>query len=120
MSCLRARTHRRRQRGQSLIEFALVGPVLLVLAFGIFDLGRAESANVTVTNSAREGARRLVAQMTQQPATTILGCPGGTAANPTAPAVATAEGAAWRQMSNASLDLGKVTLLDVRGDSAAL
>src|SRR4029077_12502690 len=120
MLCWRARAHRDRQRGQTLIEFALVAPVLIVLAFGIFDLGRAESANVTVTNSAREGARRLVAEMTQQPRATLLGCPGGTAAAPTAPGAATAQGAAWRQMSNASLDMSRVTLLDVRVYSTAL
>lgn len=120
MSCSRARTHRRPQRGQTLIEFALVAPVLVVLAFGIFDLGRAESANVTVTNSAREGARRLVVDLTQQPAASVLGCPGGTAAAPTAPAASTAQGAAWRQMANASVDLTHLGLLDVRVYSTAL
>ena len=121
MLCSRARARcGHRQRGQTLIEFALVAPVLIVLAFGIFDLGRAESANVTVTNSAREGARRLVAQLTQVPPATVLGCPGGTVAAPQAPAAATAQGAAWRQMANASLDLTRVTLLDVRVYSTAL
>jgi Flp pilus assembly protein TadG len=47
----------RRRRGQALVEFALVLPLLLLLLVGLFDLGRAVFAYNTLTNAAREGAR---------------------------------------------------------------
>jgi len=40
-----------------LVEFALVLPVILVIFFGIFDLGRAVYAYNTLANAARQGAR---------------------------------------------------------------
>jgi Flp pilus assembly protein TadG len=45
------------QRGQSLVEFALVLPVLSVILFGLTDLGLAIHNAVTITNAARDGAR---------------------------------------------------------------
>ena len=50
-------TRRGRTRGQTLAEFALVLPVLIVMLMGIFDLGRAIFAYNAITNAAREGAR---------------------------------------------------------------
>lgn len=47
---------RRRSRGQSLVEFALILPVFLVLFGAVLDLGRIAAARVAVTNAAREGA----------------------------------------------------------------
>lgn len=46
-----------RSGGQSLVEFALVLPVLLLLFMLIFDFGRAIFAYSTLSNAAREGAR---------------------------------------------------------------
>lgn len=43
--------------GQSLVEMAMVLPVLALLTFGLLDFGRAYFFQVSVTNSAREGAR---------------------------------------------------------------
>ncbi len=43
------------QRGAALVEFALVLPLLTLLAFGVVDLGRAYRLKVELTNSAREG-----------------------------------------------------------------
>jgi Flp pilus assembly protein TadG len=45
------------QHGQSMIEFALILPVLVLVIAGIFDLGRAFYSSITITNAAREGAR---------------------------------------------------------------
>jgi hypothetical protein len=50
----------RGQRSQALIEFALVSPVLLLLLFGIVDIGRAIFYFDTVSHAAREGARVAV------------------------------------------------------------
>ena len=48
---------RRHRRGQSLVEFALIVPIFLILVFAIVDFGMGFHAYITVTNSAREGAR---------------------------------------------------------------
>jgi hypothetical protein len=45
------------QRGQDAVEFALVLPVLLLIFFGVVDLGRILHASITITNAARAGAR---------------------------------------------------------------
>lgn len=45
------------QEGQSLVELALLLPVLLLIMAGVLDLGRAFHAYITITNAAREGAR---------------------------------------------------------------
>jgi hypothetical protein len=45
------------QSSQALIEFALISPVLLLLLFGIVDIGRAVFYYDTLNHAAREGAR---------------------------------------------------------------
>ena len=47
----------RRVRGQTLVEFALALPIILLLFMALFDFGRAIFAYNTVANSARDGAR---------------------------------------------------------------
>src|SRR5688572_24784318 len=42
--------------GQSLVEFVLVLPLLLLLFAAILDLGRMAAAQIAITNAAREGA----------------------------------------------------------------
>jgi len=44
-------------RGQSLAEFAIVLPVLLILVLGSIDLGRLFFAYISVSNAARIGAQ---------------------------------------------------------------
>lgn len=53
------RTHvrNRKQRGQSLVEFAVSSIVLLLLAMGLLDLSRAFYYAVNLQGAAREGAR---------------------------------------------------------------
>jgi Flp pilus assembly protein TadG len=48
---------KRGTRGQSLVEFALILPVLLILMLGTIDFGRVYFAYVSVTNAARNGAQ---------------------------------------------------------------
>lgn len=57
----------RGQRSQALIEFALVSPVLLLLLFGIIDIGRAIFYYDTINHAAREGARTAVRASNQLP-----------------------------------------------------
>jgi Flp pilus assembly protein TadG len=52
--------HARDTRGQALIEFALVMPLLLLLVIGIIEFGRAWNAQQALTDAAREGARKAV------------------------------------------------------------
>lgn len=63
---------RRRSRGQSLVEFALIFPVLMLLLFGIFDFGRAIYEYNTLANAARQGVR--VAIVNQNVHTPGMGC----------------------------------------------
>ncbi|MGD8903756.1 MAG: pilus assembly protein [Anaerolineae bacterium] len=46
-----------RERGQSLVETAIVFPILLLLLAAVIDFGRAFDAYIVLTNAAREGAR---------------------------------------------------------------
>jgi TadE-like protein len=55
------------QRSQALIEFALVSPVLLLLTFGVVDIGRAVFYYDTLNHAAREGARTAVRASNQLP-----------------------------------------------------
>lgn len=58
------RISRTRSRGQTLAEFALVLPVLLLVMMGIVDFGRAVWAYNTLSNAAREGARVAIVDQT--------------------------------------------------------
>lgn len=61
------RVRSKRQQSQALIEFALVSPVLLLLVFGIIDIGRAVFYYDTIDHAAREGARTAVRASTRLP-----------------------------------------------------
>ena len=50
----------RGNRGQSVIEFALVLPILLLVLFGITEFGRAWMTSNILTSSAREGCRLAI------------------------------------------------------------
>ncbi|HSS60560.1 MAG TPA: TadE/TadG family type IV pilus assembly protein [Candidatus Limnocylindrales bacterium] len=58
---------RKGQQSQALIEFALVSPVLLLLLFGVIDLGRAVFYYDMLNHAAREGARTAVRASNQLP-----------------------------------------------------
>jgi hypothetical protein len=58
------------QRSQALIEFALVSPVLLLLLFGVIDIGRAIFYYDTINHAAREGARVAVRASSALPTNT--------------------------------------------------
>jgi len=56
--------HRSERRGQTLVEFALILPVFVLILVGIVDLGRAVYAYHTINNAAREGARQAIVDQT--------------------------------------------------------
>ncbi len=49
---------RKTQRGQAVVEMALVLPVLILLVFGIVEFGRVLHTYMIVTDLSREGARK--------------------------------------------------------------
>ncbi len=60
---------RKSQRGQSLVELALIGPILVLLSVAVADVGRAFYYREAVTNAARQ-AIRVAAQPAQKAAAT--------------------------------------------------
>ncbi len=46
-----------KERGQELVEYALILPIMLLILMSILDLGRAVYYYSAIHNSAREGAR---------------------------------------------------------------
>lgn len=52
------RLFRRDERGQAVVEFALLmPPLLLILVFGMIEIGSAYSHNMTIASATREGSR---------------------------------------------------------------
>ena len=51
---------RKSEKGQALVEFALVLPILLIVLCGIIDFGWLYYNQITLNNAAREGARYAV------------------------------------------------------------
>jgi Flp pilus assembly protein TadG len=47
----------RRDRGQTIVEFALILPIFILVLVGIVDFGRAVYASSTIQNAAREAVR---------------------------------------------------------------
>jgi Flp pilus assembly protein TadG len=50
----------RQAAGQSMVEFALLAPLLLSLVLAVIELGRFWGARQGITNAAREGARVML------------------------------------------------------------
>ena len=61
---------RRDSRGQALVEFALVLPVLILVLTGVFDLARVVSISSTLDSAVREGTRYAIVhgEMSTSPA----------------------------------------------------
>lgn len=55
----------RSERGASAVEFAFILPLLVVLAFGIAEFGRAFQVQGTLSAAAREGVRAMALQNNQ-------------------------------------------------------
>lgn len=67
-----------RQRGQSLVEFALVVPLMLMILVGLVDFGFAFYSHMTLSYASREGARVAAALANGGGA---LGCGAGQSPN---------------------------------------
>ena len=75
---------RRRGRGQSLVEFALVVPLLFGLLFSVFDLGRGIWASDIASHAASEAARYAIVHGGAASDPCPVGPPAATAVIPTA------------------------------------
>ena len=64
-------------RGQSLVEAAITLPVVLLLALGVTDIGRAFYYREAVTNSVRQALRMAVSTYQQGTANSICSGTGG-------------------------------------------
>jgi hypothetical protein len=71
-------------RGQTLVEFGLLLPVLLMMLMGVFDLGRVVFANDMVSNAAREAARFAIVHGGSSMTACPVGPPSSTAIIPPA------------------------------------
>lgn len=88
-----------KDHGAAAVEFALVLPALLLLLCGIIDFGRAYNAQITLTHAAREAAR--------------VWALGGTTAETTARAQATATGLTGVTASTTACTFGQPTTVTV-------
>lgn len=79
------RRNREGSRGQTLVEFALILPVFLLLTLGVVDGARIFTAYIAITNGAREGALYAASGTNYNKwcsTSTTVACPTGwTAAN---------------------------------------
>lgn len=90
---------RRNDEGAAAVEFALVLPLLLLIVCGIIDFGRAYHARITLSHSAREAVR--------------VWALGGTAAEATTAAQASATGLTGVTITTTSCVFGSATAITV-------
>jgi Flp pilus assembly protein TadG len=50
----------RRTRGQAMVEFTLILPLLMLLILGIYQFGQTYADYIQVTNAARDGGRKAL------------------------------------------------------------
>lgn len=66
------------EKGQSLVETALVIPILIILLFGITDFGRVFHTYLTLDHAGREGARwASIGKSTGEVKARVLSSAGG-------------------------------------------
>ena len=76
-----------RDTGAAAVELALVLPILMLLVMGIIDFGMAYNRQISLTASAREGARWLALHATDQTGAVTRTIDSG----PVSPVLATAD-----------------------------
>jgi Flp pilus assembly protein TadG len=73
MTSMPKRSILRNRKGQNLVEFALVVPMLVILMFGIAEFGRAWMTKNLLTGAAREAVRAVVVFPGNEAAATARG-----------------------------------------------
>jgi len=101
-------------RGQSLIEFALASPVLLLLLLGTIDLGRMYADYVGLKNAARDGAGYGILKPTDtagmESRVLAAGVPAGTTATATCTGTCTTIDGTGQLVVTAASTFSPVTL----------
>jgi hypothetical protein len=82
MLSFRRRPRRRDQRGQSLVEFTMVIPIILTMAFSIAEFGVAFGTNMSMIEATREGARVGAVLVDGSKALGLPGCTGAANVDP--------------------------------------
>ena len=91
------RRSRLNRKGQALIEFALVLPLVLLLVVGMLEFARAWNLHQVITDAVREGARRAV--LADDP-----NCPGSAAA------MDSVKAPMWRYVAQSGYDPSYATM----------
>jgi Flp pilus assembly protein TadG len=55
--------------GQTLVEFALIAPILFIFLFGIIDFGMALNRRIVIEHAVREGSRYAAVHLASDPLT---------------------------------------------------
>jgi Flp pilus assembly protein TadG len=99
---------RGRSKGQSLVEAAITLPIVLLLALGVTDLGRAFYYREAVTNSVRQALRMAVSSYQHGTADNVCaGTSGGPVAVTVTSAIPPAGGAILAIANQAALESSK-------------
>jgi len=65
----RTRLHSASSRGQTLVEFALIAPIMFIFLFGIIDFGMVLNRRIAIEHAVREGSRYAAVHLASDPAT---------------------------------------------------
>jgi Flp pilus assembly protein TadG len=94
----RRRNMFRNDRGQTMVEFALVVPILCVVLFGILQFGALYNDYVTLTDAARVGARKAaVSRQSSNPSGAAETATRGAAAGLTQSKLKVTVSSTWKQ-----------------------
>lgn len=63
---------RKKKKGQALIEFAILLPILLLIIMGIAEFGIMLNSYLTIQNASREGARQGIMGASDQEITQVV------------------------------------------------
>ena len=74
--------NKKRQIGQTLVEFALILPIFLLLVIGFFDVGRAVFYYSSLTNAVREATRFAIVNRDAIEKEISAGCDDGIEEHP--------------------------------------
>ena len=108
MATMRRSSRHANSRGQSLVEAAITLPLLLLLALGVTDLGRAFYFREAATNSVRQALRMAVSSYQQGTANSVCATSsGGPVAVTVTSAVPPAGGAIYTIANQAALESSK-------------
>jgi Flp pilus assembly protein TadG len=94
----RRRNMFRNDRGQTMVEFALVVPILCVVLFGILQFGALYNDYVTLTDAARVGARKAaVSRQSSNPSGAAVAATRGAAPGLTQSKLQVGVASSWKQ-----------------------